>query len=281
MWLRRRSCRSRWRSGKSSKRRARFTDNGEANLTVNANGPFTFTASVHSGGPYDVAVFAQPASPTAETCVVAGGTGTVGSANITSVTVTCETGTICTEAFTSYVSESNPYASAIPVLGWVMVGGGGGGGTAEGGAGGGSSAILNGGVLVAYAAGGNGGAPGPRGSTGPSADARSPSNPPGRGACRSGRASPAALPGLAGCTRPTDRPPPKYSRAIVSHRLLPRTPSASMRLDSVVRAIPSSRAACATTPPVCDNACLSTDCSRSSSLERSACSFCHVVPSAS
>jgi RNA polymerase sigma-70 factor (ECF subfamily) len=49
-----------------------------------------------------------------------------------------------------------------------------------------------------------------------------------------------------------------------------RRPSTSIRLDSVVRAIPSSRAARATTPPAFVSASRMTPCSRSSSLARSA-----------
>jgi 6-phosphogluconolactonase (cycloisomerase 2 family) len=59
-------------------------DNGGDDLTVSANGAFTFATKIASGGAYAVTV-----SPlTGQTCTVAGGSGTV-SANVTNVTVTC------------------------------------------------------------------------------------------------------------------------------------------------------------------------------------------------
>ena len=66
-------------------------DNGGDNLTVSANGAFTFKTSIASGGGYSVSVFAQPTNPT-QTCLVASGSGTA-SANVTSVQVVCTTGT--------------------------------------------------------------------------------------------------------------------------------------------------------------------------------------------
>jgi len=60
--------------------------NGGDNLTLTQNGGFTFKAPVGSGGSYGVAVATQPAG---QSCTVANGTGTVGSANVTNVAVTC------------------------------------------------------------------------------------------------------------------------------------------------------------------------------------------------
>jgi hypothetical protein len=65
-------------------------DNGGNDLPVSANGAFTFTAPVASGGPYAVTVKTQPAG---QACVVANGSGVVASANVTSVTVTCSANT--------------------------------------------------------------------------------------------------------------------------------------------------------------------------------------------
>jgi hypothetical protein len=65
-------------------------DNGGNNLTVSANGPFTFSTPIAVGGTYSVTVFSQSGA-TAQTCVVTQGSGTVGSSNVTSVTVTCTT----------------------------------------------------------------------------------------------------------------------------------------------------------------------------------------------
>jgi hypothetical protein len=62
-------------------------DNGGNSLTVSANGPFTFTAPLASGTAYSLTVFSQPLNPS-QICG-AGGSGTVGSANVTSVEVAC------------------------------------------------------------------------------------------------------------------------------------------------------------------------------------------------
>ena len=60
-------------------------DNGGDNLSVTANGGFTFVTPVGSGGRYTVTVLTQP---TAQNCVVTGGAATV-TANVTNVQVTC------------------------------------------------------------------------------------------------------------------------------------------------------------------------------------------------
>jgi hypothetical protein len=64
-------------------------DNGKDNLTVSANGPFTFATSIASSGTYAVTVFTQPSNP-AQTCVVTAGSGTA-SANVAGITVACTT----------------------------------------------------------------------------------------------------------------------------------------------------------------------------------------------
>jgi hypothetical protein len=63
-------------------------DNGGDNLTVTANGSFTFATSLLSGAAYSVTVQTNPAG---QTCTVANGTGTIGTANVTNVAVTCAT----------------------------------------------------------------------------------------------------------------------------------------------------------------------------------------------
>jgi hypothetical protein len=63
-------------------------DNSGDNLSVTANGSFTFATSVASGATYTVSVKSQPSTPT-QTCQVSGGSGTVGAANVTSVSVNC------------------------------------------------------------------------------------------------------------------------------------------------------------------------------------------------
>ena len=63
-------------------------DNGGDNLSVTANGSFTFPTQLASGAAYAVTVKTQPSG---QTCTVSGGSGTVASANVTSVAVTCTT----------------------------------------------------------------------------------------------------------------------------------------------------------------------------------------------
>ncbi len=62
-------------------------DNGGDNLTVSANGTFTFANLIASGGSYNVTFLTQPTAP-AQTCTVSGGTGTTAS-NVTTVQVLC------------------------------------------------------------------------------------------------------------------------------------------------------------------------------------------------
>ena len=73
-------------------------DNGADNLTVTANGPFTFATALAPGAAYAVTVKTNPAG---QTCTVANGSGTMGSANVTNVAVSCSssTGTTGTDDF--------------------------------------------------------------------------------------------------------------------------------------------------------------------------------------
>jgi hypothetical protein len=64
-------------------------DNAANNLTVTANGSFTFTTTIANGGGYAVTVLTQPTNPS-QTCLVAAGNGTA-TANVTGITVTCTT----------------------------------------------------------------------------------------------------------------------------------------------------------------------------------------------
>jgi hypothetical protein len=69
-----------------------LADNGGNDLTVSANGTFTFTTEVDSGKAYAVTVVTEPTNP-AQTCTVSAGSGTA-SANVTTVSVTCTTNTV-------------------------------------------------------------------------------------------------------------------------------------------------------------------------------------------
>ena len=63
--------------------------NGGDSLTINANGPFSFPVAIASGTDYEVTVQTQPTSQPRQSCTLTGGTGTVASASITTVVVTC------------------------------------------------------------------------------------------------------------------------------------------------------------------------------------------------
>ena len=79
--------------GLAANESAVLQDNAGDNLTLKANGAFTFATSVASASPYAVTVLTNPASPITQTCVVTAGSGTVTGANVTSVVVTCTTNT--------------------------------------------------------------------------------------------------------------------------------------------------------------------------------------------
>src|SRR6187455_51649 len=51
-------------------------NNGGSNVTVSANGSFTFATAITTGGAYAVTVLTQPSTP-AQTCSVTNGSGTV------------------------------------------------------------------------------------------------------------------------------------------------------------------------------------------------------------
>jgi Putative esterase len=63
-------------------------DNGGDDLSVSASGGFTFGTALASGSAYNVTV---KTNPSGQTCSVANGSGTVGSAGVTNVAVTCTT----------------------------------------------------------------------------------------------------------------------------------------------------------------------------------------------
>ncbi len=63
-------------------------NNGANNLSRSANGSFTFTTAVSSGGSYSVTILTQPNN---QTCTVANASGTA-TANVTNVAITCVDG---------------------------------------------------------------------------------------------------------------------------------------------------------------------------------------------
>jgi large repetitive protein len=65
-------------------------NNGGDDITLTADGTFAFPTTIASGAAYAVTVLAQPSTPS-QTCVITNDTGTVTSANVTSVSITCTT----------------------------------------------------------------------------------------------------------------------------------------------------------------------------------------------
>ena len=74
-------------SGLTTGNSVTLLDNGGDSLKVTANGKFTFTTALAGGAAYSVTVGTEP---TGETCTVTAGSGTVGTANVTTVKVVCK-----------------------------------------------------------------------------------------------------------------------------------------------------------------------------------------------
>jgi Putative esterase len=79
-------------------------DNGGDSLSVTSNGPFTFATPVAAGGAYNVTV---KTNPSGQSCTVSAGSGTVASANVTSVAVSCA-GNSATSASDSFSRPDGP-----------------------------------------------------------------------------------------------------------------------------------------------------------------------------
>jgi hypothetical protein len=63
-----------------------LTNNGLDSLTIDSSGPFTFPQVLTAGADYAVSITSQPAG---QTCSIAGGSGSLGNANLASIVVTC------------------------------------------------------------------------------------------------------------------------------------------------------------------------------------------------
>ncbi len=79
-------------------------NNGGNNLSRSTNGAFTFSTALTGGSTYAVTVQTQP---TGQTCTVSNGSGNVGSANVTSVAVTCIDDPVLTFAVGGTISGLN------------------------------------------------------------------------------------------------------------------------------------------------------------------------------
>ena len=73
--------------------------NGGNDLPIVANGTATFSGAIDSGATYTVAVGTQPTFP-AQMCSVANSSGTVGTANVSGITITCVTSIAILHSFT-------------------------------------------------------------------------------------------------------------------------------------------------------------------------------------
>ena len=67
-------------------------NNGGDDLSLTADGSFSFAAALTDDSAYSVAVLTQPTSPS-QTCTVTNGGGTLSGANVTKVAVACVTNT--------------------------------------------------------------------------------------------------------------------------------------------------------------------------------------------
>ncbi len=63
-------------------------NNGGDDLTLTADGVFSFATALTDGSAYSVAVLSHPTSPS-QTCTVSNGSGTLAGANVTNVAVVC------------------------------------------------------------------------------------------------------------------------------------------------------------------------------------------------
>jgi large repetitive protein len=80
-------------------------NNGGDDLPIVGNGPFQFAAKLASGATYNVTVRTNPGNP-AQTCAVTNATGTVKSASITNIAVTCMTARFTIGGFISSLAGS-------------------------------------------------------------------------------------------------------------------------------------------------------------------------------
>ncbi|HEY8509409.1 MAG TPA: hypothetical protein VIL32_13685, partial [Steroidobacteraceae bacterium] len=65
-------------------------NNGANPLAISGNGSATFSTALADGAQYSVTVDTQPSNPW-QTCTVTNGSGTIQSANVTGIDVTCTT----------------------------------------------------------------------------------------------------------------------------------------------------------------------------------------------
>ena len=88
-----------------------LTNNGGDSLSVMRDGSFTFATALTGGAAYSVAVATQPSG---QSCAVNNGSGTVGSANVTDVSVNCSASSVAPLSTTS--SSGGGGGAASPLL---------------------------------------------------------------------------------------------------------------------------------------------------------------------
>ena len=92
-----------------------LVNDGGDNLAVSADGPITFASPLAKGAGYRVTVLVQPTNPT-QTCVVRDGSGTVTTADVTTVAVAC----FMAGAASPFL-VSNPVRSYSPTVVYVSL----------------------------------------------------------------------------------------------------------------------------------------------------------------
>lgn len=113
-------------------------NNGADALTLSANGTFTFPTLLASGASYAATLFTQPSG---QSCTVANGSGTVGTSNVTNISVFCASGNSITFSYTGAV-QSFAVPSGVNAIQVLAYGAQGGAGDVSGGLGGQASATI-------------------------------------------------------------------------------------------------------------------------------------------
>ncbi len=91
-------------------------NNGTNSTSISTDGNFTFSAPIAEGSAYSVTIQTQPVG---QTCTVANGSGTMGSANVTNVTVTCSAPVAVTVGYNGSNAPLS-YTSASGGVTWAL-----------------------------------------------------------------------------------------------------------------------------------------------------------------